>query len=567
MKHIILILVVILAVGARAATFTAATCSVADVTTAIGLASNGDTVVIPNGSCSWASGIATSKQITLNGASLGGVIITDTAGAAILLDITIGSSFHTIVGQLNFLPGSGTGSYMRFGGTGLVPLMYGMDFNIPNFQLQNAIQWDVTGGVIWNTTFESTTNLGGSCGQQIGSDSGSIVVKPNINWDAADTQGLLDDGTHNLYIEDSTFSYVGQAPDVDDNGRVAIRHTQFTNFSGGLTHGTTSTYGGRSVELYDNTFTYNNTNRNVNRYFWMRAGTLVATRNHFDKQTGGCYGLKNTLTFAVENAARADGGHGCCTGYMCFHMTGSGTDSTGTGGHSNLSAGQSPADQFQLSEPVYVWNNTGAGQGSAFYGFNDGAPRQCNATNPGTGNPWTTTDLFIAGRDYFFDDSGTSAGAKPGWTSYTYPHPLRSLVSGSPSTSYSPNPIPDYGSVTVNTTSAPQTTTLTNNGTSNLVTTGITLTGTNFGDFAISGGTCNPAGQTIAASASCTVAVTFTPASAGARSANVHFVSNAPSSPDDIGLSGTGASNAPQPSGLSPRWFAQARTFGKSGGL
>ena len=91
--------------------------------------------------------------------------------------------------------------------------MHDMDFNIPNFQLQHAVQWFVTGGVIWNTTFESTQNLSCSCGQQIGSDSGSIVVKSNKNWDDADTTGILDTtGTNNLYIEDSTFNYVGHIP-------------------------------------------------------------------------------------------------------------------------------------------------------------------------------------------------------------------------------------------------------------------------------------------------------------------------------------------------------------------
>ena len=59
---------------------------------------------------------------------------------------------------------------------------------------------------------------------------------------------LMPNGTLNTYIEDSVFSYVGQAPDVDDSGRIVIRH--FLQFIGssGLTHGTTSTYGGRQVK-------------------------------------------------------------------------------------------------------------------------------------------------------------------------------------------------------------------------------------------------------------------------------------------------------------------------------
>lgn len=108
-----------------------------------------------------------------------------------------------------------------------------------------------------------------------------------------------------------------------------------------------------------------------------------------------------------------------------------------------------------------------------------------------------------------------------------------------PATSYSPTALV-FGNQAQTTTSAPQTVTLTNTGAGNLITTGITLTGTNPSDFAISGGTCNPSGQTIAPSGSCTVFVTFTPAAVASYTANLHFVSNAPTSPDNVGLSGAG---------------------------
>lgn len=107
--------------------------------------------------------------------------------------------------------------------------------------------------------------------------------------------------------------------------------------------------------------------------------------------------------------------------------------------------------------------------------------------------------------------------------------------------SYAPSSVP-FGNQTATTTSSPQTVTLTNSGTSNLITTGITLTGANTADFAISGGTCNTSGQTIAPAASCTVTATFTPASVASFTANLHFVSNAPTSPDNIVLTGAGVS-------------------------
>lgn len=395
------------------ATFTAASCNTSDVQTAINSAANGDTVVIPNGSCSWSSGISTGKQITLQGATAGGVTITHNAGSGTLLTVNIGSSFHTTIANLNFLPGGGTGNYITVQGTGMVPLMHDCRFNLPNFQLQQAVQWNVTGGVIWNTTFESTQNLSGACGSQVGSDSGCLVVKPTKNWDDASTLGALDTtGTNNLYIEDSVFSNVGQCPDMDDNARVVVRHSQIIG-SSGLTHGPTSTYGGRQFEFYDNAMTYPNINRNLNRYFWTRAGTGVITGNSVQALSGQCYGNKDSFTFIVESATRAQS-HGCCTSYMCFHQPGSGSD--GTSGHTFLSPSQTPYDSFQQSDPIYIWNNTGAGQTNV--GLND-SDMSCS-----TGN--TTATFFVRNRDYFVDGtSNPNNGAKPGWARFTYPHPLR----------------------------------------------------------------------------------------------------------------------------------------------
>lgn len=411
---------------AQAKTVNAASCNSSDVQTAITSASDGDTVVIPNGSCTWSIGITTSKQITLQGASVGGVTITDadTNSNDSLLTITIGSSFRTTIANINFLPGTGTGHYLTIKGSGLAPLMHDMSFNLPNFQLVNAVSWYVTGGVIWNTTFLSTSNLNGACGTQVGSDSGSLQVKSNLSWDAPSTMGVLDTtGTNNLYIEDSVFSNVGQIPDVDDNGRVVIRHTQIIG-SSGLTHGPSSSTGGRQVELYNNSFTYPNPNRNLNRYFWLRAGTMVVTNNSVQWINGGCYPNKNSFTFVVEGARWNTGGHGCCTGWMCWHQVGSG-GSTVAQNPPFMSPSQM-ADNFQLPDPIYIWNNTGTGQGSSHYGTDDADTDNCHNANPATGQEFTTSDFFKANRDYFYDNtSNPNSGAKPGWAPYVYPHPLR----------------------------------------------------------------------------------------------------------------------------------------------
>ena len=93
---------------AEANTINASSCSLSDVQAAINTANNGDTVIIPNGSCTWTAGITFSVQITLQGASTTGVTITDedTNSGDSLLTAHTGSSFHTTIANLNFLPGT-----------------------------------------------------------------------------------------------------------------------------------------------------------------------------------------------------------------------------------------------------------------------------------------------------------------------------------------------------------------------------------------------------------------------------------------------------------------------------
>jgi hypothetical protein len=415
--------------GAGAETIEAADCSLAAVQAAVDAAADGDTVIIANGSCSWTGGITTDRQITLQGESVDGVTITHEAGAATLLSMTIGAGFRTTIANLRFMPGTGTGVYVEMHGEGLAPLMHDCSFNVPHFQLDRAVKWEVTGGVLWNTTFESTENLSGECGEQVGSGSGCLLVRGGPPWDSPSTLGDLDtDGDRNVYIEDSIFSYVGQAPDVDSDARVVIRHCQFIG-SSGTTHGPTSVTGGRQFEIYDNVFSYPNPNRNLNRYFWFRAGTGVITGNSIEAiDSAPCYANASSFVFAVENAQR--NAHGCCTAYMCYHQPGSGSDGEA---HSPpyTSAGQD--DEYQIPDPVYIWNNTGTGAAAdRIVGLNEGEPAECGTT-------YGTADFFVLDRDYFVD-----SGPKPGYAPYPYPHPLRGEGPGpDEEAEISPEPIPD----------------------------------------------------------------------------------------------------------------------------
>jgi Ca2+-binding RTX toxin-like protein len=90
-----------------------------------------------------------------------------------------------------------------------------------------------------------------------------------------------------------------------------------------------------------------------------------------------------------------------------------------------------------------------------------------------------------------------------------------------------------------NTTSPARTVTVTNTGIAPLVVSNVTRTGANPGQFAHAT-TCGPFPRTLAAGASCTISVTFTPTGAGARSASLNVVVAAPGTSQSVPLSGTG---------------------------
>ena len=86
-------------------------------------------------------------------------------------------------------------------------------------------------------------------------------------------------------------------------------------------------------------------------------------------------------------------------------------------------------------EPLYIWDN---GSGYPAYGTSDYGVDQTNSVST-SGTPITcdsSANYIQASRDYYVDTTGSpSSGAKPGWTRYSYPHPLRTDLSGSVPTS------------------------------------------------------------------------------------------------------------------------------------
>ena len=150
-----------------------------------------------------------------------------------------------------------------------------------------------------------------------------------------------------------------------------------------------------------------------------------------------------------------------------------------------------------------------------------------NGANHGT---LTVTDnsLNVTGAQQVIQLNGIGTGG-----SGTPPPPATLTATLAPATGA-------YGSIPVGSTSAAQTFTLTNTGTTALTIASMTLTGTNAGEFTIASNAC---GTSLAVGASCAIGVTYAPTSAAASTAVLSVSDNATNSPQTAALSGTGTTD------------------------
>jgi Abnormal spindle-like microcephaly-assoc'd, ASPM-SPD-2-Hydin len=148
----------------------------------------------------------------------------------------------------------------------------------------------------------------------------------------------------------------------------------------------------------------------------------------------------------------------------------------------------------------------------------------------------STDDLTFYGMGEYFNTSqtGTMNCGVPASECHTWQ--TRIFRQALPAISLVPSSLA-FGPQTINTTSSPQTVTLTNTGGATSTLSNIVITGADASDFAIKTNTCGP---TLAPNDNCQVSVAFTPLAAGSLSAAMSITDNAPGSPQAVGLSGTG---------------------------
>ena len=144
-----------------------------------------------------------------------------------------------------------------------------------------------------------------------------------------------------------------------------------------------------------------------------------------------------------------------------------------------------------------------------------------------------------------------SAPCGGGHSSVQFSTGIVSLLNGSatisgPDASLSPTSL-TFATQLVGTSSAAQSVTLNNYGTVTLGITSVGFTGADPGDFAQTT-TC---GSSVAPGASCTISITFKPTQSGSRTAMLSITDNAPGSPQNVSLTGTGTVVAFNPANLS----------------
>jgi hypothetical protein len=436
--------------GAYAATINAASCSSANVQSAINSASNGDVVTVPAGNCTWTSRVTISgKSITLQGAGVAQTNITDSAGGALAIN---GDATHFVrVTGFTFIHNSTVGccGVVAFNAVGTdlkgtdPPVSFRLDqvrFSVPSSPGSEHILFiETTYGLIdhvtWDIPATASTQALTIVGTQESQDSGFRA------WQRPQSLGT----NKAVYLEDSTINYPNgaseDAVDAYDGARLVLRHNTFNGKGVGF-HGTDSG-GHRSMhtaEIYNNTFTnqsgYSVRYRGGSGVVFNNTGMggieIITYRKCSPPLDGWSMGpdIPSMLSSSdYSNSGTRDNcgsGTGCnvkfCSGNReflcrvdadCASQGISGTCSTffdgpGKPGVNGYPVRDQPGTTTgQVSSPLYAWNNN-----QTIGVTTGGNDAQCGAN--------MNADL-VSGRDYV--NNGTTA--KPGYTPYTYPHPLQ----------------------------------------------------------------------------------------------------------------------------------------------
>lgn len=384
-----------LSAAAYAATNNLANCAESTVQSAINAAADGDVVACPAGAWSWANVDIVNRNITLKGAGIGATVISITSPGGIEATASNTKPFRitgfTFVSTTNFGTENGFAMMRVQGGRG-----WRIDNN--RFEIySNVISYDggngiytrnEVGGVIDHNQFvkgggtgcmhaavypEGAGDTAWGWPSQIGSPDRTVFIEDNY-----------------FYNPDSCSSHNAHAVYAQRGGIYVARHNDIRGMNID-SHGFCATWGTREFEISNNTWTGVG-NNNLYSVIHIRGGTGVIYGNSmsgnisyaywwedYRAQGDSCGGRE---TSSVPGYGTVTANTSCPEGYPCAQQVGRG--------------------QNNSSDKMYVWANTG---------------------NSAVVN--TAPSYIQSGRDYVMN-----AGAKPGFSAYTYPHPLTLSAGG-----------------------------------------------------------------------------------------------------------------------------------------
>lgn len=372
--------------------------------------------------------ITTQPSTTIINNTAGG----EGSGGAIVL--TEDTSFNSSISGIQFgnSTNSGTGDYIEieYNSSGVPVLIHDNWFRLGSGSGSGIFSGAIR-GVVWNNSFDASPYAGAEEAVQQSSTSVNTWTTPSF-WGASDATG-----THALYVETNDFHALQNTFDNDNNGRLVFRYNIMDNASA-TTHGAdSSSFGERYFEYYNNINSWFDDGTGAtfdlgHGWILVRGGTFVAFNNTFTPISGYYNGPFLDLT--VQNLNRNSGPDPCWGAGQAtpagqnYHaprqvgfgyVTGLGTASyTAVSPNPTLSVNGANDSITYVgdSEPAYAWNNTPA----ATVSVSDYSPTACSGGD-------SSVNYIESGRDYFANT------AKPGYTPYTYPHPLTGITSSAPS--------------------------------------------------------------------------------------------------------------------------------------
>ncbi len=381
---------IICGLAAQAATINAASCSSANVQTAITSSSSGDTINVPSGNCTWSSSISlpAAKNLAIIGAGIGNTNITCSSGMCFSIAQN-GLSSSSRISGFTF-----TGGIINLTG-----LQGNKEFRIDNnrFVLSSPVAMDICSftdnihptGLIDNNQFVNVMiHMFGTC---------AMLNEGNYQhalWSQTTTLGDYDDV---VYIESNSFSGTAghqNAIDANYGGRYVFRYNTLSGTTYAEVH---SIQGGNRAaqrwEIYGNSYS-----KSLSDWYpiaFVRGGTGVIFNN-----TATANYTSDIIFNNVRSCRDPGDGVGKCNGTSNWDQNTSGQqgwacrDQIGRIKDNTQFSHTAPGAYSQTLTPAYIWNNIKGSNTQVSVRIDAG--ESC----PGTGGDLNSTHLQ-ANRDYY----------------------------------------------------------------------------------------------------------------------------------------------------------------------